>query len=128
MTFRQANAFVKRWRPVICPEWTVTVINSASPGLVPERHLASMEPAGDGDYLRAKLYLHEITSGKDREACERTLLHELLHLTLNDLERAGQEAAKGLSYDAQKLAEETINHQLERTVDRLADAFLDAPR
>lgn len=124
MTRKEAVAFVATWQPILCPEWTVTIEDGPSPHWSANEHLAATNPAGGGNYLRATIHLHEITSGNlDASEERQTLLHELLHLTINDLELAAKEPANALSHDACRLARETIDRYVERTVDRLATAF-----
>jgi hypothetical protein len=124
MTFRQATAFIAKWRPLLAPEWTVTVIRGQHPGESVNDSLAAVEP--ENDYLRARLYVGQVVDGDlDAHDQRRVLLHELIHMTLRDLQLAAHEAARGLGYEAHKLADETINRYLERSIDRLADTLAD---
>lgn len=128
MTRKEADAFVAKWRPILCPEWQVRLCDGPSPFWAADEHLAATNVSGGGDYLRATIHLHEVVDGELPEADQRRmLLHELLHLTLNDLELAAKEPCKGLSSDARRLGEETIMRFVERTVDRLSIAFDSAP-
>lgn len=124
MTFREANRFVRTWKARLAPEWTLEVVSGPSPNWEANAHKASIDPADD--YLHATLYTHQTTDGSlDERESKRVLLHELLHLTVNDLEHAANEAAKGLGHDGQKLAQKTIEHHAERLVDRLSDVLVD---
>lgn len=125
MTFKQASAFIAKWRPVLCPEWEITVKAGHDPRKPRSEYTATIDP--QGDYLKATLYLGDVVDGDlgERED-QRVLLHELLHLTLWDLDHAAMEVANALGYEANKLAKVTIEHHVERTVDRLADVLVDA--
>lgn len=123
MTHREAEELVAEWGALLCPEYEITLDDGPSPHWAAGDHQAATHVPG-GDYLRATIYLHRITDGSlsDQDA-RQTLLHELLHLTLNDLELAAKEPCNALSYDAGRLARETIDRFVERSVDRLATAF-----
>lgn len=123
MTRREAEELVAEWGAVLCPEYEITLIDGPCPDIDANGHQAASHVPGR-DYLRARIWLHNITNGtlSDEDARE-TLLHELLHLTLNDLELAAKEPTNALSYDAGRIARETIDRYVERTVDRLATAF-----
>jgi hypothetical protein len=121
MTRKQAEAFIAEWQPLLCPEWEVTVEEGPAPDVAANEHFAAIF---NGVYLHATLYLHEVIGDAlTPERARRTLLHELLHLTLSDLHYAAKEPTNSLSYDAGRLAQETIERYIERTVDRLATAF-----
>lgn len=122
MTFREAEELVAEWGAVLCPEYEIEVVEGFAPDAAEnEQHAAITKPAG---YLRATLYLGDITvDGIGPERARHLLLHELLHLTLVDLEHAATEPTNALSYDAGRLAQENIERYIERTVDRLASAF-----
>lgn len=127
MTRKQVEELIAEWGGLLCPEWEITVSDAPSPQFPPDEHCAATQVSGGGDYLRATIWLHRITDGTlDAEQARATLLHELLHLTLNDLELAAKEPTNALSYDARRLARETIDRYVERTVDRLATAFENA--
>jgi hypothetical protein len=123
MTFKQANAFVAKWRPILCPEWTVTVRGGLPSDTATEDAHASI--VRHCDYLRATLYLGDVQGEGNTPEQRRFLLHELLHLTLDDLESSALEVTGGLGHDGQRLARLTIDRYVERTVDRLAVAFAD---
>lgn len=124
MTFKQASAFVGKWRPILCSEWVVTVREGRHPDTSANEVHASIDPAAD--YLRATLYLGDVVGGElDARDEKRVLIHELLHLTVNDLERVAKEPANALGYEMNRLVKEQIDWQVERVVDRLAEALVD---
>lgn len=119
MTVKEANDFIAKWRPRLCSEWTIEVREGHSPALPAGEHNACIDPSED--YLRAVLHLgnavgDELTPFDQR----RCLLHELLHLTVNDLERVAREPVNALGHDMHRLGKELVTWQVERLVDRLA--------
>lgn len=124
MTKAQAVRFIEEWSPLLAPEWDLGVVEGPAPDLAASEHTAAITKAAGGQYLRATIALHEVLSpDTDDSAAKHTLLHELLHLTLTDLEHAATEPLNALSYDAGRLARENVDRYIERTVDRLASAF-----
>jgi hypothetical protein len=53
-----------------------------------------------------------------------TACHEVCHVLLSHLERAGQAIADGLPEGERRLAQDMIRHESEETAVMLADAFL----
>lgn len=119
MTFKQANDFVAKWRSLLCSEWEIQVREGPSPAVAADEHRAAIDPSEY--YLRATLYLGDVV-GDELKPIEqrRVLLHELLHLTVNDLDKIAKEPANALGYEMNRLAKENIDWQVERLVDRLA--------
>lgn len=124
MTFKQASDFIAKWRPILCSEWEITVVEGHAPSLPASEHHASIQPADH--YLKATLHLGDVVGDAlDERDAQRVLVHELLHLTVNDLERVAKEPANALGYEMNRLVKEQIDWQVERLVDRLAEAFVD---
>lgn len=124
MTRKQAETFIAEWQPLLAPEWEVTVEEGPSPGVAADEHLACTRTQGAGEYLLATIYLHRTADGSlSPEDSRQTILHELLHLTLDDLEHAAKAPTESLGTEARELMTQLINRYIERTVDRLATAF-----
>ena len=124
LTYKQAKAFIARWRPVLCPEWSIDLEPGHNRSMAADHHLASIQPSAD--YLKATLHLGDVIGDELNErGCKRVLLHELLHLTLNDFERVAKEPANALGYEMNRLVKEQIDWQLERAVDRLSEVLVD---
>lgn len=122
MTFKQANDFIAQWRPRLCSEWTIEVREGPSPKLPADEHHACIDPSES--YLRAVLHLGDVVGDTlDPFDQRRVLLHELLHLSVNDLEKVAKEPTKALGYEMHRLAEENVDWQVERLVDRLASVL-----
>jgi hypothetical protein len=127
VTLKQANALIDKWQPILAPEWDITVKPGHGPDQAPNDCYASIDRKGDGAYLRATLYLGDTIDKDarlDTKNRKRVLLHELLHLTLSDLDSAGREPTKLLGNQEGNLARNVLDWQLERAVDRLAVAFV----
>lgn len=125
VTFKEANDFIATWKQVLAPEWTITVHEGHNPTSASDDVLASIRPSDD--YLRATLFTGDTVGDKmGREEAEQVLLHELLHLTVHDLEQAARRPFSALGLEASTIVRKALDHQAERLVDRLAEAFIDA--
>lgn len=124
MTAKQAHDFIAKWRPILCSEWEIEVKEGHDPDVPVSKHHATIDPSDE--YLRATMYLGDVVGNElsDRDQ-RRVLLHELLHLTTNDLEKVAKEPANALGYEMNRLVKEQIDWQSERLVDRLACVLAD---
>ena len=109
-------------------------------GLPPENEGSVAEIRRTKDYEEATIRLAKNWREWTRESCgavdngdlapahslDRAIAHELIHLVLADLERAGRCEFGELAMAVERRHDSEIDHQLERTVERLARVLVAA--
>jgi hypothetical protein len=121
VTHAQFRAWVEEARALVAPEWEVKVIFTVAPDQDADANNASIGVYSD--YLRADLYCNPPSLSRPEHEVKRTAYHEILHLTLNDLDDAGKMAGRQLGSQASQLHYEAHNKELERVIDRLASVL-----
>lgn len=120
MTEAQLRSLVKRWSARLVPEWRVTVEIGGEDG---DSHATAFRSK---DYPTATVCFNpEFVKRPDREV-EETVVHELLHLLLRDVDVAACESIAGqLHRDVETVHARAVDHAMEGAIERLAWAFVE---
>jgi hypothetical protein len=123
---RAVTAALAYWTPRVAPGWTVVVRWGAA---IDDPDARAMIDPGDDYHVAAMRLGDDWRDGwPDQRApgwttereIEATVLHELLHLTLRDVDHAAGAAANQLGGQAAELAGTAHTHALEGAIERLA--------
>lgn len=127
MTRRQVDVALRLWQHRLALDaWRIELVIDGERWDANDRGDCDASVWRSNDYDVARVYLNPSTwqSWADAELHEH-LVHELLHLTLRDLEHVLDHVEPLLHADAHRIASEAHRHVLEQAVDRLARQFVE---
>lgn len=116
MTRKQIDDTLETWRQRLAPEWTVTIDWDKQP----ESENAHASVYRPDDYHRSHIRVAKDFLTESDEVQEQTLIHELLHLAVRDMDQAFRSTEGPLRGETYSVLEAQWEHAEEGFVDRLA--------
>jgi hypothetical protein len=117
VTRTELAALVERWRRILLPEWRVLLMDGPPPDAEHDGFWAICETKPD--YRELCVYFTPECLA-DRDRCEVTVVHELLHALTRPWRQQIDSIASDLAAPAYHALRRAREHEEEQLVDRLA--------